>query len=146
MPPDLDRIVTKALEKDADLRYQTADDLRVDLLRLARDSDASPGRDAAAPARRAATRRGYAILAARGVAAALLAAALVLRPTPAPALTDRDPVVLADVANLTGDAVFDDTLRAALAVAIRQSPYLNVVPEARVRETLRLMGRPPTRG
>ena len=64
-----------------------------------------------------------------------------LRPAAAPALTDRDPVVLADVDNLTGDAVFDGTLRAALAVAIGQSPYLNVVPEARVRETLRLMGR-----
>ena len=57
-------------------------------------------------------------------------------------MTDRDPIVLADVANLTGDAVFDDTLRAALAVAIQQSPFLNVVPEARVRETLQLMGRP----
>ena len=51
-------------------------------------------------------------------------------------------MVLADVVNLTGDPAFDDTLRAALAVAIRQSPYLNVVPEVRVRETLRLMGRP----
>ena len=87
-------------------------------------------------------RRGYAILAGVAIAAALVAAALVLRPIPAPALTDRDQVVLADVANLTGDSAFDDTLHAALAVAIRQSPYLNVVPEVRVRETLRLMGRP----
>ncbi len=53
VPPDLDRIVAKALEKDADLRYQTADDLRADLLRLARDSDASLTTTAAAPRRSA---------------------------------------------------------------------------------------------
>ena len=142
VPPDLDRIVAKALEKDADLRHQTADDLRADLLRLARDSDASLVTTAAVPASPRPTRRGYAILAAVAIAAALLAAALVLRPTPAPALTERDQVVLADVANLTGYPAFDDTLHAALAVAIRQSPFLNVVPEVRVRETLRLTGRP----
>ena len=132
------------------LRYQTADDLRVDLLRLARDSDTfqttACRRAARRPGARRGARRGRAVVRhhrrrARR-AAALVAAAVLLRPAPAPALTDRDPVVLADVANLTGDAVFDDTLRAALAVAIGQSPFLNVVPEARVRETLRLMGRP----
>ena len=152
VPPDLDRIVAKALEKDAAMRYQTADDLRVDLLRLARDSDSFQTIAAAPPAyptpRAAATpavavtappRRLYAVVVA-ALALAGLAAAIVLRPAPAPALTDRDQVVLADVANLTGDPVFDDTLRAALAVAIGQSPFLNVVPEARVRETLQLDG------
>ena len=151
VPPDLDRIVAKALEKDAAMRYQTADDLRVDLLRLARDSSGSLSTTGAAPrlghppstsAPAGGARRPYTILAGVAVAAALVAAVTVFGPTPAPALTDRDQVVLADVANLTGDPAFDDTLHAALAVAIRQSPYLNVVPEVRVRETLRLMGRP----
>ena len=140
MPPDLDRIVAKALEKDAAMRYQTADDLRVDLLRLARDSDVSlttteaPRRVGATPTPAHATlrdpgrvRRSPPRCGGRGR----------LPPDPGAGLTDRDQVVLADVANLTGDPAFDDTLRAALAVAIQQSPYLNVVPEVRVRETLR---------
>ena len=50
VPPDLDRIVAKALEKDAGLRYQTVDDLRADLLRLTRDSDASLATTAAVAA------------------------------------------------------------------------------------------------
>jgi tetratricopeptide (TPR) repeat protein len=151
VPPDLDRIVAKALEKDAALRYQTADDLRVDLLRLARDSDGSvstsgvaagsarrpAGADTPAPA----VRRRWAIVAGTLIVLATLAAIVSRRPPAPPALTERDQVVLVDVANLTGDPVFDDTLHAALAVAIRQSPFLNVVPDARVRETLRLMGR-----
>ena len=150
VPPELDRIVTKALEKDAALRYQTADDLRVTLARLARGSDtfqttampASRPRDSgASPAARSQSRRRYALTAGAVAITGLVVAAVLVGPAGAPALTDRDPVVLADVDNLTGDAVFDGTLRAALAVAIGQSPYLNVVPEARVRETLRLMGR-----
>jgi eukaryotic-like serine/threonine-protein kinase len=141
VPPDLDRIVAKALEKDAALRYQTADDLRVDLLRLSRDSDASVATTQAATAAPRQRRRHFRLIAGVAAATALVGAALLLRPPSAPALTDRDEVVLADVANLTGDPVFDDTLHAALAVAIRQSPFLNVVPEVRVRETLRLMGR-----
>jgi eukaryotic-like serine/threonine-protein kinase len=143
VPPDLDRIVAKALEKDAAMRYQTADDLRADLLRLARDSDASLATTATAPASPRARRRRYGIVVGVAAATALVVTAAIFRPTAAPALTDRDQVVLADVVNLTGDPVFDDTLQAALAVAIRQSPYLNVVPDVRVQETLRLMGRQP---
>ena len=61
----------------------------------------------------------------------------------APALTDRDSVLLADFANTTGDEVFDDTLRQALATQLEQSPFLNIFPDAQVRETLRLMKRSP---
>ncbi len=58
-------------------------------------------------------------------------------------LTDRDTIVLAEFANSTGDAVFDDTLKTALSVSLRQSPFLNVLPDSQYTETLRLMERPP---
>src|SRR5215831_3970681 len=57
------------------------------------------------------------------------------------ALTEKDTVVLADFANSTGDTAFDDTLRQALAVNLEQSPFLNILPERKVSETLKLMGR-----
>ena len=59
-------------------------------------------------------------------------------------LTEKDTVVLADFANTTGDQVFDETLKQALAADLDQSPFLNILPEQRVRETLRLMGRSPS--
>src|ERR1035437_818808 len=57
-------------------------------------------------------------------------------------LTEKDTIVLADFANSTGDAVFDDTLKTALSVALNQSPFLNVLPENKVAATLKLMSRP----
>lgn len=61
-----------------------------------------------------------------------------------PALAAEDEILVADLANTTGEPVFDDTLRQALLVQIQQSPYLNVVSQDRVREALRFMSRPPT--
>jgi eukaryotic-like serine/threonine-protein kinase len=57
-------------------------------------------------------------------------------------LTETDIVVLADFTNRTGDPVFDDTLKTALSVALRQSPFLNVLPDNKVASTLQLMARP----
>jgi eukaryotic-like serine/threonine-protein kinase len=57
-------------------------------------------------------------------------------------LTGQDTVVLADFANTTGDPAFDGTLRRALAIQLRQSPFLSVIPEVRIRRTLPLMGQP----
>jgi serine/threonine protein kinase len=57
-------------------------------------------------------------------------------------LTDKDTIVLADFANSTGDAVFDDTLKTALGVSLRQSPFLNLLSDDRVGATLKLMARP----
>ena len=57
-------------------------------------------------------------------------------------LTDRDTIVLADFANSTGDAIFDDTLKTALNVSLRQSPFLRVLSDQQVAETLKLMTRP----
>jgi tetratricopeptide (TPR) repeat protein len=58
-------------------------------------------------------------------------------------LTDKDTVVLADFDNKTGDAVFDDALKTALTVSLRQSPFLNVLSEDKVAATLKLMTRLP---
>src|SRR5207247_93853 len=66
-----------------------------------------------------------------------------LKRTRAAALTDKDTILLADFVNTTGDAVFDGTLKQGLAVQLSQSPFLNLFPDARVRQTLRLMGRSP---
>lgn len=84
----------------------------------------------------------------RSAALAALAVALVgvgsyfyLRP--AHALTETDSIVLADFANSTSDPIFDNTLRQALEVKLIDSPFLNIVPEDRMRETLRFMGRSP---
>jgi eukaryotic-like serine/threonine-protein kinase len=89
-----------------------------------------------------------------GGALRLLAAAVVLliffliptsgeyaKPHPTLALTERDIVVLADFANSTGEEVFDDSLRQALAIELKQSPFLNVLADTKVRETLKRMGR-----
>ncbi len=59
-----------------------------------------------------------------------------------PVLTEKDTIVLADFDNKTGDAVFDDTLKLALTVQLAQSPFLNILSEQRVAETLALMERP----
>jgi len=60
-----------------------------------------------------------------------------------PALTDKDTILLADFVNTTGDTVFDGPLKHGLVVQLEQSPYVNIFPEERARETLRLMERSP---
>jgi tetratricopeptide (TPR) repeat protein len=62
----------------------------------------------------------------------------------AKALTEKDSILLTEFVNTTGDAVFDGTLKQALAVQLQQSPYLNVVPESRIQEALKYMGKAPT--
>jgi tetratricopeptide (TPR) repeat protein/predicted Ser/Thr protein kinase len=143
LPPELERIVNKALEKDRELRYQSASDIRTDLKRLKRDTDSartavSPAAEVL-PARTVVKRRKWLIPAAVVVILAAAAAFFYFRR--APALTERDSIVLADFVNTTGDSVFDGTLKQALAVQLEQSPYLNIFPQDRVQRTLRLMGR-----
>jgi serine/threonine protein kinase/tetratricopeptide (TPR) repeat protein len=183
LPVKLEDIINKALEKDRNLRYQHAADIRADLQRLKRDTDtgravaASSGSVATAqdsgsrPVAQAVSSGSGAAVAAGSsaivmpasgttpaapkrswkppaIAAAVLIAAVIggglfFRTRRASALTEKDTVVLADFVNTTGDAVFDGTLKQALAVQLEQSPYLNLLPESRVREALRFMGRPP---
>ena len=148
VPGEFDRIAAKALEKDRELRYQTAADLRGDLKRLKRGSDSASLPAAAtatglAPAAPAAARRRVpwrAVATAAAVAAAA-GAGVFLYAGRTRAFSERDPVVIADLVNTTGEPVFDGTLKEALDVQLRQSPYLGVLPEQRVQATLRLMGR-----
>jgi hypothetical protein len=57
-------------------------------------------------------------------------------------LTEKDTIVLSDFGNKTGDSVFDDTLKQGLSVQLEQSPFLDLLSERKVNETLKLMGRP----
>ena len=205
LPPKLEDIINKALEKDRNLRYQHAADIRADLQRLKRDTDTgravaassgsvpaahdsgsnpavhptpppishpsqpvsppvsqptpppvSSASAVAAAASSPAVETGLApspaapkkswtipVLAAVALIAVLVAGGLFLRSRRANALTEKDTVVLADFVNTTGDPVFDGTLKQALAVQLEQSPYLNLLPESRVRAALRFMGRKP---
>jgi eukaryotic-like serine/threonine-protein kinase len=64
------------------------------------------------------------------------------KPAQSATLTEKDAVVLSDFSNTTGDPIFDDTLKQALAVQLGQSPFLNILSDRRVAETMQLMGRP----
>ena len=130
--PELERIVSKCLETDRDLRYQHAADLRTDLERLKRGSDSAlTGRDQP-PAK---ARARWTVVAAAAAAIALAAVGYFFYPRQAP-LTDKDTIVLGDFTNTTGDPVFDDTLRQGLAVQLQQSPFLSLISEERIRRTL----------
>ena len=61
------------------------------------------------------------------------------------ALTDKDTIVLADFTNTTGDPVFDGTLRQGLSVQLEQSPFLSIVPDQQIQQTLQMMGQKPMR-
>ena len=136
--PELERIISKCLETDRDLRYQHAADLRTDLERLTRGSDSAlTGRDQP-PAK---ARARWTVVAAAAAAIALAAVGYIFYPRPA-TLTDKDTIVLAEFTNTTGDPVFDDTLRQGLAVQLQQSPFLSLLSDERIRRTLPLMNQP----
>jgi serine/threonine protein kinase/tetratricopeptide (TPR) repeat protein len=142
-PPEVEEIIHKCLEKDQSLRYQHASDIRTDLQRFKRDTDSS--RLAAAVPGGKTSQVGRHWQRVIPVALAIVITAIMgyfyLRRTP-PKLTDKDTVVLADFDNKSGDTVFDDALKAALAVELGQSPFLNVLSDRKVIETLEMMGRP----
>jgi serine/threonine protein kinase/tetratricopeptide (TPR) repeat protein len=84
-----------------------------------------------------------AFVAAGAAVLAVAALAFFYFPRHAPALTEKDTILLADFVNTTGEQVFDGTLKQALSVQLGQSPYLNIFPDDRVNESLRFMGRQP---
>ncbi len=177
IPPKLEDVINKALERDRNLRYQHAADMRADLQRLKRDTDSgrtaqhtmpeevpasplavlstapsevstsqrgAPSAASSTQGRRPITRDWRFVIPAAAILAAVAAGAFYWRSTKAHALTEKDTVVLADFVNTTGDAVFDDALKQALAVQLEQSPFLSIVPEQQVHETLQMMGHAAT--
>jgi eukaryotic-like serine/threonine-protein kinase len=138
LPPKLEEIITKCLEKDRNLRYQHASDIRTDLQRLKRDTESA--RIAAPPAQ---TSQLWKLFVSAGVVvAALVGGGIYYRWYRAKPLTEKDTVVLVDFDNKTRDTVFDDALKQALAAELGQSPFLNVLSDRKVSETLKMMGRP----
>jgi serine/threonine protein kinase/tetratricopeptide (TPR) repeat protein len=177
VPDELERIINKALEKDRELRYQHASDLRADLKRLKRETSSSrsmvqqsseedhaptpsssgtkrisSGRRTAAASSTAATtshvplaggsRRNKIVIVA-AAAVAVIAGAGYWRARATPKLSEKDKVVLADFTNTTGDSVFDGTLRQGLEVQLEQSPFLSLLTEERIQQTLKLMEQSP---
>ena len=135
--PALESVIRKALEKDRNLRYQHASDIRTDLQRLKRDTES--GRLTTAVAAKPNKLRYILVAALAAVVSVAAAAYWYLHRQPK--LTEKDTIVLTDFVNHTGDAVFDDTLKQALGVALRQSPYLNILSDDRVAATLKQMTR-----
>jgi eukaryotic-like serine/threonine-protein kinase len=147
LPPKLEEIINKALEKDRRLRYQNAADIRTDLQRLRRDSDSSRTTAASThveskPATKATrwwTVAGATILI---VGIGMAVGGRMVFPRKAHALTDKDTIVLADFANTTSNKVFDGTLRQGLSVQLEQSPFLSIISDQQIQQSLGLMGQP----
>ena len=181
VPAELDWIVTKALRKDREERYQTVKELLVDLRRLKQrlefeaelERSVAPEsftRSAISSAISPPTATAQALptvektvshvssaeyivtgIKHHKIAAAIVALIVIGAISMGayfyghrkPALTDKDTILLTDFINTTGEPVFDGTLKQALAVQLGQTPFLNIYPDERVRETLRFMGKTP---
>jgi tetratricopeptide (TPR) repeat protein len=151
VPAQLEGIITKLLEKDKELRYQSAAEVRADLKRLKRDTesgafsavaDSSGGMRVAAPVERSRRLWNYVIASVVMLGVAGLAIAFFTR-RGNPSMTEKDAILVTDFVNTTADPVFDGTLKQAVAVDLGQSPYLNIFPDQKVKQTLRFMGRSP---
>jgi pentatricopeptide repeat protein len=133
LPLKLGQTINKALVKDREQRYQTAADIRADLEVLTARTQHGLVR-----------RHWELVISASIVLAAVVGGVLYWRSHRTMYLSQKDTIVLADFANSTGDPVFDGTLKQALSIQLEQSPYLNVLSDKQVSETLKLMQHPVT--
>ena len=143
VPPDLERIINKCLEKDRDLRYQHASEIRTDSERLKRDME-SAGLPTAAGAQtttHVGVRWKLTVPVPLGIG--LFATASYFQFHQTLKLTDKDTIVLADFTNTTGDPIFNGTLRQGLSVQLEQSPFLSIVSDQQIQQTLQMMGQKP---
>jgi serine/threonine protein kinase/DNA-binding winged helix-turn-helix (wHTH) protein/tetratricopeptide (TPR) repeat protein len=131
LPVALQNIIQRCLEKDPAVRYQKAAEIRSDLEKVKRRSE------------HPLLSRWKLLATAAVVIVALLAGLLYWRSRKAVTFTSKDKIVLADFVNTTGDVIFDDALKQALAIQLEQSPFLTVVSDRKVNETLKLMNRRP---
>jgi serine/threonine protein kinase/Flp pilus assembly protein TadD len=149
LPQKLEEITNKALEKDRNLRYQNASDIRADLQRLKRDTESArvPTETSALVTEnlrvRGQLRMRWKVIVPVAITVVALAAGSYFYFHRTPKLTDKDTIVLADFTNSTGDDVFNGALRQGLAVQLEQSPFLSLISDQRIQQTLRLMGQPP---
>jgi eukaryotic-like serine/threonine-protein kinase len=157
LPVKLDEIISKALQKDRQLRYQHASEIRGDLQQLkdviksVPETNADSKSIATPPGKSAVSRKSVLKLVLPvGVIVLALLGAIILglglsrrRTSQASKLNERDAVVLADFTNSTGEPVFDNTLKQGLSISLRQSPFLNILSDSRVAATLTMMTRPP---
>ncbi len=142
LPQELGRIVNKALEKDRKLRYQSATDMRTDLQRLKRDTESARLPVARSTSAGGGVRRGiyWKVVVPAALLIAALAAGSYFYLHRTQKLTDKDTIVLGDFTNTTGDAVFDGTLRQGLSVQLEQSPFLSIISDQQIQQTLQMMG------
>ncbi len=144
LSPKVAAIISKALQKKPEERYQHASELSADLRRVTREIEGTQANRKALQALWQRTSAGARIaILVLSVVAAIAAAAIYRLHRAKIALTERDTVVLADFDNRTGDPVFDDALKTALDIALNQSPFLNALSDNNVAATLKFMSRPP---
>jgi len=134
VPSKLEDIINKALEKDRNLRYQSAAEMRADLQRLKRDTE-SGHRAASSGTLAAPNGKVWKVAVPILLIALLVAGRFYYRSHRSKPLSDKDTIVLADFDNKTGDVIFDETLKTALNVSLRQSPFLNVLPDGEIAKT-----------
>jgi serine/threonine protein kinase len=138
IPPPLQRVVHRCLEKNPEQRFQSASDLAFALDALSETGGSSPSATAFATG----AGKRWKILVPAAVIVLALSVGGYFYLQRRPRLTDKDTIVLADFANSTGDPIFDDTLKTALSVSLQQSPFLSVLPDSKVAQTLQEMTRP----
>jgi len=143
LPPKLEDIVNKALEKDCNLRYQHASEIRTDLQRMKRDTDSARVTASSKARVESGIGKHRKLIVPVAVAALALSVAGYFYLHRAPKLTDNDTIVLADFANSTGDPVFDGTLRQGLSVQLEQSPFLSIISDQQIQQTLQMMTQKP---